>query len=498
MPAHVFGLPSAKKYPLDTVKHVHAAASYGAVEHNAGRLSDADFSELSSNIEKAKKRLGLETSDSRVDLVFRTDYASGEITGHKTSIGGLVAKANLTRTGVLEYRAGDGSIRHELRHPDDVFDADSLDSLAHATVTDDHPGRVTPDNWRQESIGHIAGRPERSPDTSASGDQMVRGEIHIQHGPAIEKVKSGGLVESSCGYACKYDPTPGEYRGQRYDGRQREIRYNHVALGPPGWGRGGPEVSLRMDRADAVSGIAISHGAMFARDHQDGVSQMTDAEKQAELDKATAAAKKATQDLEQARLDAAKATTEIDKLKAQASSDQAEIAKLRAEGDILKLQANRPTEDSLKMAEMKKNEEQQIDLMISLRADARTILGDDWKHGGKDAHRIRCEVLSKIEPDFKVDGRATVALDVAAVEVAYPLAVKNEAKVRKANDDLKAALAPAQRLDEMGEAGDADVEAARKGMNERKVNAWKMTPKRKDRARMRMGDSALSPSHPKL
>jgi hypothetical protein len=440
--------------------------------------------------------------DSRLETVQRFDFASGELTSQKkTSIGGLVARANLTRTGVLEYRAGDGSIRRELRHPDDVFDADSLASLAHATVTDDHPGRVHPGNWRAESIGHIAGTPQRAAETTANGDQLVTGELHIQHGPAIEKADRGDLREASCGYSCQVDWTPGEYRGQRFDGRQKNIRYNHVALGPPGWGRAGPEVALRMDAQDAVSGVSMppaetNHDRASLALSAKREDAMTDIEKQQELEKAQAAAKKAQQDLEQARLDGAKATSEIDKLKAQSASDQAELAKFKAENDILKLQANRPTEDSLKMAEMKKNEEQQIDLMISLRADARTILGDDWKHAGKDAHRIRCEVLSKIEPDFKVDGRATVALDVAAVEIAYPLAVKHEQKVKKANDDLKAALAPSQRLDEMSGGDDVDVEAARKGMDEKKKNAWKLTPKRKDRARMRMGDSAMSPSHP--
>ena len=135
---------------------------------------------------------------------------------------------------------------------------------------------------------------------------------------------------------------------------------------------------------------------------------------------------------------------------------------------------------------MVKDEETKIDLMISLRADAREILGTEWTHAGKDAHRIRCEVLKKIEPDFKVDGRSTPALDISAVEVAYPLAVRNDKKVRDANDQLKKALEPKRRLDEMGGGGDdPDVEGARKKMDQKKKDAWKLTPKRTDRARGR-------------
>ena len=506
MPDEHFAWPEQKKFPIETPEHTRAAASYAAKGLANGTLSQSQYDKMMPRINAARKKFGIgeeNQGDSRWEVVQRLDLASGDTEFRRdTQIGGRIARANLTRTGVLVYRKPDGSVTRELRHPDEVFDKDSLDSLAHATVTDDHPGRVTPSNWRQESIGFIAGQPKRGTPTS-SGDATVEGEVHIEHGPAVEKADQKKLSEVSCGYSCQLDPSPGTWNGQHYDGVQRKIRYNHVALGPPGWGRAGPDVSLRMDAKDgsyAVSGLPISEPASFARDDAkpQGVIAMTDAEKQAELEKAQAAAKKAQLDLEQARSDAAKATTELDKLKAQITTDQAELSKFKAENDILKLQASRPTEDSLKMAQMKKDEEAQIDLMIGLRADARGILGDDWKHAGKDAHRIRCEVLARLEPEFKVDGRQTVALDIAAVEVAYPLAVRNDAKVREANDQLKKALAPAQRLDEMSGGDEIDVEGARKKMDQRKRDAWKMTPKRKDRARMRMVDSAVSPSTPKF
>ena len=43
-------------------------------------------------------------------------------------------------------------------------------------------------------------------------------------------VKDGRSRELSCGYYCDLDETPGEYEGQRYDARQRNIRGNHLAL----------------------------------------------------------------------------------------------------------------------------------------------------------------------------------------------------------------------------------------------------------------------------
>lgn len=179
-------------------------------------------------------------------VVKRVDLASGELGERRTQQGGLVARAKLTRTGVFQYRQPDGSIRRELRHPDEVFDKDSLDSLAHATVTDDHPDKVTPHNWKQVAIGHVAGRPKKAGD-------FVAQDVHIQHDAAIDKAQKGKLQEASCGYECAIDPTPGTYDGEPYDAIQRRIRYNHVALGPPGWGRAGPEVRLHLDSGAGVS-----------------------------------------------------------------------------------------------------------------------------------------------------------------------------------------------------------------------------------------------------
>jgi hypothetical protein len=186
-------------------------------------------------------------------LVQRFDLASGEVTSHrKTAIGGLVARGNLTRTGVLTYKdpSMPTGVRRELRHPDDVFNSDSLDSLAHVPVTDDHPaGKVTTESWRDDAIGHIAGKPKRD-------GKFVAGELHINHGPAVDKAERGDLAELSCGYTCHYDATPGTYDGQAYDGRQTSIRYNHVAAGPVGWGRAGSEVRMRLDALGAEVSVS--------------------------------------------------------------------------------------------------------------------------------------------------------------------------------------------------------------------------------------------------
>ena len=57
----------------------------------------------------------------------------------KTKEGYLRGKVIASRAGVFEYLNFDGTVRRELRHPDEVFKTDSLDTMKMIPVTDDHP-----------------------------------------------------------------------------------------------------------------------------------------------------------------------------------------------------------------------------------------------------------------------------------------------------------------------------------------------------------------------
>lgn len=189
------------------------------------------------------------------DPVYRLDLSIGEVHDRKrTPQGGLVADANLTRTGVFPYRNADGTTRMELRRPSEVFDRTSLDTYPLAPVTVDHPGRVGPHNWRDHAVGTVGAAVRQHGD-------FVRGELHLQDGKTADRAEAGDLREISCGYTCDLDPTPGEYQGQLYDAEQRNIRINHVAVGPPGWGRMGPDTRMHLDSGAAVSGEWVKDSA---------------------------------------------------------------------------------------------------------------------------------------------------------------------------------------------------------------------------------------------
>lgn len=164
----------------------------------------------------------------------------------RTPQGGARIPAVLTRVGILPYRNRDGSPRLEFRPPEEVFRQDSLATLRSATVTEGHSTWVTPETWQGHARGHVAESSVRQ-----DGDLVVA-ELVVQASTPLKRIDTSELRELSCGYECDYDPTPGEWNGQRYDGVQRNIRYNHVALLGANEGRAGRECAMRLDSATAV------------------------------------------------------------------------------------------------------------------------------------------------------------------------------------------------------------------------------------------------------
>jgi hypothetical protein len=166
----------------------------------------------------------------------------------RTPQGGLRIDATPTRTGVLEYSDAAGKTWREYRPAEEVFAPASLETLRGAPVTVGHPDvPVTAENHSELSKGDV--RDDVRPDGG-----LVATTVQVQDAKTVAAVDRGELVELSCGYECDVDPTPGTTPdGERYDAVQRNIRYNHVALGPSGWGRAGSQCALRLDGGARVA-----------------------------------------------------------------------------------------------------------------------------------------------------------------------------------------------------------------------------------------------------
>lgn len=155
-----------------------------------------------------------------------------------TPEGYLIDHPILTRVGIFEYKNPDGSIRRELRLPEEVFAPESLASYKGKPVILTHEaGMIDSDNVQQEQIGTILS------EGTQDGDN-VRAQIIIHDARKLDY----GLRELSLGYSLDLEEVPGEWQGQPYDAMQRNIRVNHLALVEKA--RAGDSARLNIDGED--------------------------------------------------------------------------------------------------------------------------------------------------------------------------------------------------------------------------------------------------------
>jgi hypothetical protein len=180
----------------------------------------------------------------KLDLI---RYDKGEVSDlvEVTEDGFIKGKAIVTRTGVFLYKNGDGSIRKELRHPDDVLQKDSLETMKLIPVVDGHPEEklVTADNAKRLSVGYTGEFVDQE-------GQFIKANVVITDKDVINKITTKKRNELSLGYTVDLEPESGVYDGEEYDFRQKNIRYNHLAL--VDIARAGPMARISLDGEDAM------------------------------------------------------------------------------------------------------------------------------------------------------------------------------------------------------------------------------------------------------
>lgn len=168
--------------------------------------------------------------------------------------GYLTGRAVVTTIGVFPYLLEDGSIFNELRLPEEVFSRESLNSLRLIPITNDHPASmVDMDNIKELQVGTTGEDVCRFDlvDGEVWGAYKTDGSevsipLKITDKDAINAVLSGKRA-LSCGYYRELELVEGTWCGIHYDGIQRNIRYNHVAIVDRG--RAGDAAVIRMDNA---------------------------------------------------------------------------------------------------------------------------------------------------------------------------------------------------------------------------------------------------------
>lgn len=357
--------------------------------------------------------------------VVRTDFTGTFRKVEETEQGGVRMPAALTRVGVFRYRDAQGREWGELRPPEEVFAPASLATLRDAPVVDLHPATpVTSQNYRALNLGHV------HDDVAPEAGRFVVATVTVQDADAVRMILAGDRREVSCGYSARVEPTAGVWEGETYDGVQRDIRYNHVGLGPEGWGRAGSEVSLRLDGAAVqVRGDAAPKGNNVRVIKIKGREYKLDAEGE------VAAAQGAMDDVtKKADADA----TELAAVKESLMNSLTLVAQLEAK--LKAAEAAKPvvTEEMVP--------DEVADSLARKRNDlhlrARRVLGDTDEKGqplkldGLSVAEIHRRAVSKARPEIKLDGLSAETL------AGMFLAVTTESTTSSARND---SLASAHR-----------------------------------------------------
>ena len=315
-------------------------------------------------------------------------YDNYAIQAIKTDEGFVRDAPIIGRTGILEYRNVDGSIRREYRPPEEAFNADSLASIRGKPITLGHHGLVSSANYREaKPVGTVIS------DGRQDGNN-IRADVVIYSLDTDDR-------ELSCGYQTELEETPGVTEdGQHYDAIQRNIVYNHLAIVPRG--RAG-NARLNMDGNQSIEEVET----MSTKIKMDnGIEYEVPAEVKVAYDAMVEKADATKKDLDAMTAKFDSATAEIEKLKQDA---------VKAEADF----------------------KAKFDSAVKTTIELRTIA---QKHGIEKAdemsnEEIKKAVVAKVHPKLNLDGKSA-----EYIEVAFDLAKDTEVQHEDAMAEQRKAL----------------------------------------------------------
>ena len=314
-------------------------------------------------------------------------YDNYAIQAIKTDEGFVRDAPIIGRTGILEYRNVDGSIRREYRPPEEAFNVDSLASIRGKPITQLHHGLVTSANYfNSHPVGTVIS------DGRQDGNN-IRADVVIYSLDTDDR-------ELSLGYETELEETPGVTpEGEHYDAIQRNIRYNHLAIVPRG--RAG-NARLNMDGNQSIEEVET----MSTKIKMDnGIEYEVPAEVKVAYDAMVEKADATKKDLDAMTAKFDSATAEIEKLKADAEKQEADF---------------------------KAKFDEAVKTTIELRSIAS-------KHGIEKAdemsnEEIKKAVVMKVHPKLNLDGKSAEYIEVA-FDLAKEVEVQHEdamAEQRKA------------------------------------------------------------------
>lgn len=375
----------------------------------------------------------------------------------KTTQGFLRCDGHASRVGVFEYMNHDGTVRRELRLPEDVFHADSLASYEGASLTDGHPVvEVTADNVANYERGAVTGPARRD------GDHVA--VSIVAKSPAVIAKMERGDTGLSTGYKVELEETPGVHPIYgRYDAIQRKIIVNHLAVGVVP--RAGDTARVRMDGIDRDVAIQFDRNikAPDSQDMKQPPDDMSPEEQirflKAKNEELTLRADEADKKASESKLRADSLAQKLDVETSTLAAERARHAKALevAEGDEVKKLIARADSAERELATLRTETPALVNARAELLVRGRTVLGDASRFDSTSPDRLIEEAIIKhYEPAFKCDGLSD-----------------HEVKAR-ADARYQSRMASAESLQRMGEvlSGNSRRDSDPQNTREARAKAW--------------------------
>ncbi len=318
-----------------------------------------------------------------------------------TPEGYLRAWATIARTGVQMYSDADGSVRREYRPKEEVASPESLASFAGKAITLEHPPILLDSaNTKDYQIGF-------SGTEVVYDDGFVRAVMTITDKNAIEKIMRGDAKEVSAGYRVEYDSTPGVTDdGENYDGVQRAISGNHIAVVRRG--RAGPQVKLHLDRLDAADPqllLTKEEPSMTAKVNFDG----------AEFEVSESVALAITKERDDAKMSYEDMKKKYDEMMSNASKMKEEMDAMKKEmqgkcdavegrADALAQELEAAKADLAVAGQV--NIDSLVEERVALIDKARTNLDSEFDFAGKSAREIMEASIKAVRGDADLSERS--------------------------------------------------------------------------------------------
>jgi len=335
------------------------------------------------------------------------------------STGFLTAKVTLSRIGIQQYMGMELGLKDRMndminvmRHPEDVFDTDSINSFTNLVVTDDHPsGTITIDNVKRLQKGTVS-------HVQAQRDSL-QGIITITDALLIDEYLKKKKKQVSVGFSYDLIPECGTYMGMDYEYKQINIKANHLAVVKAG--RCGEQCKI----GDKIMNEIVYANKKYSLNAEDDFKKLqkaiTDSEEKKEAEEEQETKKEKDEEIEKKetdeKLDALK--KENDKLKKENDELKSEKSGKDAEVDVLK-----------KMIPNDEKIQAMIADKVKLLTDAKDILQDKMLDCTACDKEVKKAVIEKVLTLGDLSKR-----DAAYINVAYDMAVNQH---RKAQDNLSA------------------------------------------------------------